>query len=297
MEAVLEMRMTTDLATALPKEIGFNFEELKGELTKRLEHYNNLVVTEDAIKEAKDDRANLRKLSTALGNRRKDVVDQWDAPLTTFKNQVKELQELIEQPVASIDKQIKAFEESEKAKKRKEVEAAYAEIVPENLREIIPFERILDQKWLNKTTTMKAIRAALADKCERVNVDMKLLDGVNPKYMAAVRAVYIKTLDITKAMKHQDDLADADARFQAQEEARWLRMEQAAARLGQIPAAEEKPPVAVQEPVRVPAREPAPQPAVSEKLYPVTLAFRLTMAQADALQQFLTDNNIKYTKI
>ena len=134
MEA-LEMRMTTDLAAALPQQIGFNFEELKGQLTQRLEHYNNLVVTEDAIKDAKDDRANLRKLSTALGIRRKEVVDQWDAPLTTFKNQVKELQELIDQPVASIDKQIKAFEESEKAKKRKEVEAAYAEIVPENLRD------------------------------------------------------------------------------------------------------------------------------------------------------------------
>lgn len=293
MEAVLEMRMTTDLAAALPQQIDFNFEELKGQLTQRLEHYNNLVVTEDAIKDAKDDRANLRKLKTALDNRRKEVEKEWNAPLTTFKAQVDELTKLIDQPVASIDKQIKAFEESEKAKKRKEVEAAYAEIVPENLRDIIPFERILDQKWLNKTTTMKSVRAALEDKAKRVNVDMDLIDGVNPKYMAAVRTKYIETLDITAAMNHQDKLMEADAKFQAQEEARQQRMAQAAARLGQNPTAEEKPPVAAQEPVR----EPAPQPTVTEKLYPLTLAFQLTKTQAAALKQFLSDNNIQYQKI
>lgn len=296
MEA-LEMRMSTDLAAVLPQQIGFNFEELKEQLMGQLEHYNNLVVTEDAIQEAKADRANLRKLSTAIDDRRKEVEKQWNQPLTTFKAQAKELVTLIGQPVAAIDKQIKTFEENEKAAKRKEVEAAYAEIVPDNLRDIIPFERILDQKWLNKSTTMKSVRAALEDKAKRVNVDMALIDGVNPKYMAAVRTMYIKTLDITAAMNHQDELMEADARFQAQEEARAQRMAQAAARLGLIPTAEEKPPVAAQEPVREPVREPAPQIPVSEKLYPLTLAFQLTKAQAAALKQFLADNNIQYQKI
>lgn len=293
----LEMKMTTDLAAVLPQQIGFNFEELKGELTERLEHYNNLVVTEDAIKAAKDDRANLRKLSAALDDRRKSVEKQWNQPLTTFKSQIKELQDLIAKPVASIDGQVKSFEESEKATKRKEVEAAYAEIVPENLRDIIPFERILDQKWLNKTTTMKSVRAALEDKAKRVNVDVALLDGVDPEFMAAVRTKYIETLDITIAMNYQDRLIEDKARFQAQEAARQQRLAQMAARQSQIPTQAEKPPVAVQEPVREPAREPAPQPTVSEKLYPLTLAFQLTKAQAAALKQFLADNNIQYQKI
>ena len=33
----MEFVMSTDLNTALPKEIGFNFEELKAELSERLE--------------------------------------------------------------------------------------------------------------------------------------------------------------------------------------------------------------------------------------------------------------------
>lgn len=294
MEAtVLELRMDTDLSTALPREIGFNFEELKDALAQRLEHYNNLVVTEDAIKEAKDDRASLRKLRDAIDTRRKEVKKQCEQPYKAFEAKVKELTALIDKPVAAIDGQIRAFEDSQREAKRKEVEAAYAEIVPENLRDIIPLSRIMDQRWLNKTTTMKSIREALEDKTKRVNVDIALLDGVDPEFMAAVRSIYIETLDITAALKYQDKLIEDKARFQAQEEARQQRMAQAAARQSQIPTPAEKPPVAVQEPVR----ETAPQPTVSEKLYPLTLAFQLTKAQAADLKQFLTDNNIQYKKI
>ena len=44
---------------ALPKTIDFNFEELKTQLANSLELYTGLVVTEDGIKSAKEDRAKL----------------------------------------------------------------------------------------------------------------------------------------------------------------------------------------------------------------------------------------------
>ena len=47
---------------SLPKTIDFNFEELKTQLAESLELYAGLVVTEDGIKAAKEDRARLNKL-------------------------------------------------------------------------------------------------------------------------------------------------------------------------------------------------------------------------------------------
>lgn len=292
MEA-LEMRMTTDLETALPAAIGFNFEELKAALTEQLEHYNHLIVTEDTVKEGKEDLANLRKLRDAIETRRKAVKKQWNQPYTIFESQVKELVALIDAPVKVIDYQIKNFAEQEREQKRCEIAAAYEEIVPENLKEIVPLSRILDLRWLNKSTTMKIVREALTQIAKRANVDMALIDGVNPKYMAAVRTKYIETLDITTALNYQDELMEAEERFKQQEEARAQRAAQAAARAGQIPTAETKPAEAVQEP----AREPAPQQATTERLHPLTLEFSLTQAQAYALKRFLTDNNIQYRKI
>ena len=292
MEA-LEMRMNTDLEASIPAEIGFNFDELEAALADKLEHYNHLIVTEDSIQEGKADLANLRKLRDAIDTRRKEVKKQWNKPITDFEDKVKKLLALIDAPVKVIDCQIKSFAEQEREQKRGEIAAVYEEIVPENLTEIIPLCRILDPRWLNKSTTMKSIREAITLITKRANVDMALIDGINPKYMAAVRAKYVETLDITTALDYQEELMKAEERFKQQEEARAQRAALEAARQGQIPAAEEKPPVPAQEPIR----EPAYQPAASEKLYPLTLAFQITQPQATALKQFLEKNNIKYQKI
>ena len=290
---MLEMKMTTDLQTALPVEIGFNFDELKTELTERLHHYNTLVVTEDAIKEAKTDLANLRKLKDAIETHRKEVKKQCMAPYDAFEKQVKELTSLIDAPVAAINGQIKTFEEQEKQKKYEEIAAKYDELVPDAIKDIIPLQRILDQSWLNKTTSMKKITEAIETRVSRTNVDLALIEGANPKYMAAVRSKYIETLDVVTAMNYQDELAAAEESFRQQEEDRAQRAAQRAASVSQTPQEKKNPPVAVQEP----HREHAPQCSQDEKLYSLRLEFHLTMDQANALKRFLADSEIKYTKI
>ena len=289
----MEMRMTTDLTTALPAEIIFNFDELKIELTERLHHYNTLVVTEDAIKEAKEDLAKLRKLKEAIENRRKEVKRMCLEPYNAFESKVKELTALIDAPVGAINGQIKSFDEQEKSKKRSEIEAAYNELVPEAFKDIIPLDRIFDPRWLNKGTTMKSIQEAITKKMQRVNADMTVLDMVDPKYLPAVKAKYIETLDIAEALNHRDQIEAAEQAFKQQEEARQQRAAQRAAWENHAPQAEEKTPVAAQEPVR----EPAPQPRKEEKMYALRLEFQLTMQQADALKAFLINNHINYTKI
>lgn len=294
---LLELRMTTDLATAIPAEIDFNFEELEAELQKQLHHYNTLVVTEDTIKEGKEDRANLRKLREAIETRRKEVKKQCEAPYKAFEAKVKRLTALIDAPIAAIDSQVKTFEEQEREQKRSEIAAAYDELVPAEIRVIIPLERILDNRWLNKGTSMKSIREDIEIISKRTKVDITFIEAaVDPMYLTAVRAEYIKTLDVNRAMDHQADLKAAEERFRDQEKARAERAAQAAARAGRVPQAEEKPAVAVQEPVRQPA--PAPMPRTEEKRYLLRLEFpTITRGQADALKAFLSANNIEYINI
>ena len=103
----MEFVMGNSLET-LPKTIDFNFEELKGQLAESLALYTGLVVTEDGIKGAKEDRAKLNKLREALENKRKEVKRECMAPYTDFEAKVKELVGLIDQPIAAIDAQLKA---------------------------------------------------------------------------------------------------------------------------------------------------------------------------------------------
>ena len=287
---MLEFKMTTDLTTEMPAVIGFNFDELKAGLAERLEHYKTLVVTEDTIKEGKADRAKLNKLREAIDTRRKDVKKQILAPYKGFEDKVKELTALIDEPIAAIDSQLQAYEDRRREERQKEIDKAYLTIVPEHLRDIIPMQIIFSPKWLNATTTMKSVEEDLTARVQRTSADMLVLDTVEPEYAAAVREVYIRTLDISKAIAHKEALKSAADAFAAREAAKAaLEAEKATA-----PAREpERAPVEQPAPVA----EPEPAPAATEKLYALRLELHVTMDQANALKRFLHESGIEYIKI
>ena len=285
---MMQFEMTTDLAQAVPKELAFNFEELKAELSERLDYYRGIVVTEDTIKESKDDRANLNKLRTAIDTRRKDIKKAYLQPYNEFEAKCKELTVLIDEPIKAIDVQLQAFEDKRKEEKLQEVRTEYESVISETFRDIIPFERILDQKWLNATTTMKSVKEALRDWSKRVGADMLAMDAVEEEYKIAVRQKYVETLDIGRALAHRDELKAAQEAFRAREEAKAALEAQKAAQAINPPQIESLTPQT--------AQEPAPAPA-EEKRYALTLQFDLTRDQAIALRRFLDENNINYKKI
>lgn len=291
---MLELRMDTDLQTALPSEIGFNFEELKSELAERLEHYNNLVVTEDGLKEAKSDRAKLNKLRTAIDSRRKDIKKEYMKPYTEFEGKIKELTLLIDQPIKAIDTQLESYEERRKQAKLERIKEAYDVTIPSAVKEIIPLERILDQKWLNATTSAKSIGEDLENWAKRVSADLLALDTVEEAYQAAVREKYIATLDVSASLAHMDSLKAAEEAFRARAEEKKAREQEEMARAVEKAAeAKSEPQAAQPEPQEYPDdSEPA-----TEKLYALRLEFHVTRDQALALREFLDTQKISFKKI
>lgn len=268
----MEFKMS-DLA--IPESFEFNFEELKEELVEKVGFYESLVVTEDSIKEAKKDLANLRKLSAALNDERKRVKKACLAPYEAFEVKVKELDALILAPINAIGAQIKFYDERRKEEKAKEIEAMYAEVVPENLRALLRLDRIMDSKWLNAGTTMKQIEAEMLEHIKRVNADLLAIDAVEEKYKDAVKAKYYATLDIQRALERRKKLKEAAEAFQSHEEANG----------GQVTHEEEKTPV-----------QPAIEPE-SETVYKLRLELSVTKRQAKMLKKFLVDNRIEHSKI
>lgn len=280
----MEFVMSTDLNTALPKVIGFNFEELKAELTARLDYYNSLVVTEDTIKEGKSERANLSKLRDAVEAKRKEVKRVYMAPYTDFESKVKELVSIIDAPIAAIDGQLKAFDDLRREEKRAEIRKAYETIVPAEIQAIVPLERIFSPKWLNATVKTKAVEAELTAMVQQTEDDLQVLDMVDPEFAAAVRARYMETLNIGAALRYKQTLVAAA---------------EAAKRRAEAMAAPAAAPTQEPEPVREAPADPV-EPELEEepvKLYRLRLEFRLTQDQANALKHFLEASNIDYMKI
>lgn len=282
----MEFIISTDLTTALPKEIGFNFEELKAELAEKLDYYNNLVVTEDTIKEGKAEKAKLNKLREAVESKRKEIKKECMAPYTDFEAKVKELVAMIDAPVAAIDGQLKVFEEQRREEKRKAIETVYDEIVPDEIKAIMPLDRIFDQRWLNTTFKTEAVGEAIGNLSDKIDDDLTVLDTIEPEFSTAVRAKYMETLDIGAALRHKKALQDAAEAAKKREASMAAANANAACWAPSGPA------------TTAPAPNPiVEQPRVQEKLYLLRLEFHLTQPQATALKQFLSSNGIQYTKI
>ena len=76
----MEFKVTTDLSVIQPQSIESNFKETKEWLQQALAPYQGMVVTEDAIAEAKTKRAEINKVKDALEDKRKAVKKQWLEP-------------------------------------------------------------------------------------------------------------------------------------------------------------------------------------------------------------------------
>lgn len=286
----MEFVMGSSLET-LPKTIDFNFEELKSQLASSLKLYTGLVVTEDSIKSAKEDRAKLNKLREALEAKRKEVKKECMAPYTDFEAKVKELVALIDKPIAAIDGQLKGYEDKRRSEKREAVLAIYEETVGE-LRSLLPFKRLWQDTWYNTGVSMKKIREAIVNAEEKAASDLEVLATVESEFAEPVKLKYLETLDLNAALAE---------RARLQEQARRLREYEDQQRKAKIEAAE-KAERAAMRPTReedIPCSPNGPDgpPAEQETIYRLCFECQVTKAQAAELSAWLKTRNISYRRI
>lgn len=285
----LEFVMQTDLATALPAVLEFNFEDLKKALAERMELYRGLVVTEDGIKAAKQDRADLNKLREAIEAKRKEVKKACMAPYTEFEGRVKELVQLVDAPIAAIDGQLKEYEEKRRADKRAEIAAIYEETVGE-LKGILPFERLWRDEWYNTAWSMKKIREAIVAAEGKTASDLEVLSTVESEFAEAVRLKYLEALDLNAALAERARLQERAAKLREYEEQRRRAAEAEASNVPEAERAEAAAKDAGQ-------AEAAPATGAEETVYLLRFECQLTLSQAMELSAWLKDRNISYRRI
>lgn len=179
--------------------IKFNYEELKGGLQESLKKYQNLVYTSANIKEAKDDRATLNALKKSLNDEKIKIKKEFEVPYKDFEDKIKELIELVDQPASEIDKQVKAFEEAEKAKKRETIETIYNENIG-SYADLIPLQQIYDPRWENKTYKETDITKEIQDIAKKADSDIKVIEELKSEFEFQIKDTYFRSLDLGQAL-------------------------------------------------------------------------------------------------
>ena len=225
----MEFRLINPTEDGFLRVIKWNKEELEAVVRHKIAAYQNVVYTEDNMKQAKADRAELNKLTKAIEERRKMVKKIINEPYDVFEAELKEILALIQEPVGIIDRQVKAFEDQQKEEKKRSIQKSYDEVIGD-LAEVLPFERVFDIRYLNQTYKLATAQAEVKAKVEKVRTDLETIDSLESKYKLNAKDVYIKTLDLSKALAENKRLSDleekleAEKRRKAQEEAERKRL-------------------------------------------------------------------------
>lgn len=202
----MELIIKTDLQT-FPAVIEYNHEELKAELSKQLEKYNNIVVTEDCVKEFKADKANLNRLKTALEDKRKEIKKQCLQPYENFEKNIKELVALIEKPIQLIDCQLKEIDSKKKEQKINEIEKIYHENIG-RFEELVPFEKIYNCKWLNSTYKLENIALEIQKIQSDLESGLQIIEGLDTDFKQEIKDKLFETLDISQALQENARLKE-----------------------------------------------------------------------------------------
>lgn len=203
----MEFNLSTDIKQSIPNAIVFNFEELKAELSKKIKPYETLAVTEDDLKSAKSDKATLNKLKKALNDKKVEVKKEYISPLENFEKQVKELVEIIDKGVNNIDTQVKDFEKKEVDEKLKEIASFYVEEFPDYY-EVLKLEKVIPNKWQNKTCKLETIKQEIRDKVFKFENDIKVIKAMKLECEEQMLDAYIETLDMSAALQKKHEFEE-----------------------------------------------------------------------------------------
>lgn len=261
----------------LPSAPTFNYEELKATLTERCHHYETVVYTDDDIKQAKSDRADLNKLKRALNEERIRLEKEYMTPFKAFKAQIDEIVAIIDKPAALIDARVKEFEQKKKEEKREQIIALFAEA---GLPEYITLEKVWDESWLNSSVSLARIKDCLKDIAFRDERAVAMIKEL-PEFSFEALEYYKKSLDVTQAMEKATE---------------YSRMEKAKK------AAAEKAVEDAQIREEIPMSDPEPEEVeenatAEEEHFWVSFKAYLTATEATELRAFFDYNKIKFEAI
>lgn len=212
--------------------IGFNFEEIKEKLNSELEIYKNMIFTEESKTEAKKTIASLRKLKKSVNDKKLEVKKFFMIPYTNFEAQVKELDNLIDEPINFINNQVEEFERRRVEEKKALISEIYTEIMAEHEEAsgYLPLQRIYDSKWENATTTKKAITEAITERVDHVEKDLGIIRSMESEFEDKGIEKYKTTLELSDAIevmnqyqKQKEEILrrqEEEAKRKAEEEAR-----------------------------------------------------------------------------
>lgn len=259
-----------------------NYSAVVAAVKERLKTYEGLVVMEDAIPQAKQEVANLRRVAKTASDLRISVKKEHEAKISETISQLKEITDLYTLAANKIDSQVKEFET--KADREKEAQIrAYWDGHVGKLKEFIPIDAVWNPKWLNKGYALPKIMEEIDDAVQRATSGMRTILTMKTPHQQTLLRTLFTTLDMQKVMDEKLSLDEQAAKMEAEKANAQIASNLTQETISSSDA--QSMPEAIKTPLESDFKQ-------------YTLSFKVTATRNQflALREFLIANNIKFVK-
>lgn len=258
-------------------------QEVKAEVTAKVEQALSLVCTEDTVKDVKKVRSDLNKELKDYEERRKAVKKAIMTPYEQFETVYKDcISDTYKKADTELKGKIDSVENELKEKKRKEVWYYFEELCEANSLDFITFENA------NINVTLSASMKSLKDQAR--NFVFKIVDDLNlidtQEHKDEILYEYKQSLNVSNAITTVANRYKAIEEAKAREEERKAREQAEAEAAAKVES--------VVEAVAPPTVESIAPPVEEEKTYTLKFTVRGTMPQLKALKEFLNNGGYDY---
>lgn len=268
--------------------IAFNFDEIKSNLQQSMEHYKNLIVTEDSLSICKSQQKELAGIRVKIDGYRKDVKKEMLKPIDEFEDKCKQLVKLVEDVEQPLKEAIQVFDDKKRAEKRQIAEEVIKEMIEKHgLNDEFAAELTVIDKYCNLTASYKDVyedleqRAFLALSKQQQYYDMldilqSTIENANQGNKTQLTLLDFEYM-IRAKMPAKDIIAEINKRAAMIKQAEIPK---------EVPQAPDAPPAPIKQEVKA-----------DEPIFFVELRIEDTKANIEALAKFMKESGFNYKTI
>lgn len=178
-----------------------NIVQLEDYVNQKLTEYNPEQYKGDSDS-AKKDRAELNNAKKTLSQARINLMKELMKPYSDFENRCKALEKKIDSVSGQLDVIVKEKENEEKQKKKDFI----TDIWKSKNFNLVPIEKIFNQKWLNKTAKEKDISDEMDAIIKKIYCELKIIERCED--FETLKAHYLISLNLEETLSYGEQLKE-----------------------------------------------------------------------------------------
>lgn len=255
-----------------------NISEVKEKVIKLNEYYKNITFTEEMMKQASEEKANVNKFKKAVADYRKNIIAEYKKPIEIFENTAKETEKILTDTYNTINEQVEKYKNIQKEQIEKEVKDYFEEYKTANNIDFITY----GQAKINVTlsASMKSLKEQAKTFIDKIVEDLNLIE--TQEHKAEILVEYKQTLNVAQA------ITIVTNRFKAIEEEKRKQEEKQSEIIEQLSKT-----VIISEKEKNEVTDNNEFQIIQSK-NKVTIILNITDEQKEKVKQFLKLSNIEY---